>query len=147
MRFSCEEYEDVADDIKPLLEEHYDEIAKYKDIPLAPDWTAYRELCRAGIVKIFTCRQDDRLIGYGIYFIKPHLHYITCLVAQQDILFITKGYRGTGFRFINWCDEQLKALGVQMTVHHVKASHNFGPMLERQGYELMDLIYTKRLDK
>lgn len=147
MRFSCETYDDVIEEIKPLLEEHYEEIAKYKDIPLVPDWSTYRKLEQVGVLKIFTCRQDDRLIGYGIYFIKPHLHYSTCLVAQQDILFITKGHRGTGFRFINWCDEQLKSLGVNLTVQHIKASHNFGAMLERQGYELMDLIYTKRLDK
>lgn len=147
MLFGCETYEDVIEEIKPLLEEHYEEIAKHKDIPLAPDWSAYRKLEEIGMLKIFTCRKDDNLIGYGIYFVKPHLHYSTCLVAYQDILFISKGYRGAGFRFINWCDEQLKAIGAQMTIQHVKATHNFGPMLERQGYELMDLIYTKRLDK
>ena len=149
MIYAQEKYDEVIDEIKPLLEAHYAEIAKHKDIPLSPDWALYKTLESIGALKIFTCRSehlDNSLIGYGIYFVKHHIHYSTCLVAQQDILFIRKDYRGKGMRFIGWCDDQLRAMGVQMTIQHVKATHNFGPMLERMGYELMDLIYTRRLD-
>jgi hypothetical protein len=51
-----------------------------------------------------------------------------------------------GGRFIKWCDEQLRAEGVAVVYHHIKAAHNFGPMLERFGYELVDLIYSRRLN-
>jgi hypothetical protein len=148
MIYGQEKFETVSEEIKPLIEEHYHEIAKYKDIPLEPDWACYKAMETLGVLKIFTCRDEDTnaLIGYSIYFVRAHIHYKTCLTAQQDILFIRKEYRGKGMRFIKWCDEQLKAMGVQMTIHHVKAAHNFGPMLERIGYELMDLIYTRRLD-
>lgn len=148
MRYAQETFEDIIDEIQPLFLEHYDEIAKYKDIPLNPDMGAYKAMDRLGILKIFTCRSevmDNKLVGYGIYLVKNHLHYQSCLVAQQDILFISKQYRGQGMKFIRWCDEQLKAIGCDLTVQHVKATHNFGPMLERIGYELMDLIYTRRL--
>jgi hypothetical protein len=36
--------------------------------------------------------------------------------------------------------------GIQVVYHHVKAAHNFGKMLERMDYKLVDLIYAKRLD-
>lgn len=146
MNYYIEMYDQVFDEIKPLLIEHYNEIAKYKDIPLAPDWLTYKKLDELGMLKIFTYRESGVLIGYAIYVVKNHLHYSTCLVAQQDILFITKNKRGHGAKFILWCDKQLKDMGVQLTMHHVKSDHNFGGMLERMGYELMDLIYTKRLD-
>ena len=54
---------------------------------------------------------------------------------------------GAGERFIRYCDEQLRAQGVQAVYHHVKAKQSFGPTLTRQGYELVDLIYAKRLDR
>jgi N-acetylglutamate synthase-like GNAT family acetyltransferase len=58
-------------------------------------------------------------------------------------------YRSTGAGpdLIRYCDEQLRADGCQAVYHHVKAAHNFGPLLKRMGYELVDLIYAKRLDK
>lgn len=147
MIYAKETYDQVINDMKPLMYEHYHEIAKYQDIPLEPDWEAYKAMETLGILNVFTCRDTEtkELLGYGVYLVKKHLHYQSCLVAQQDILFITKEKRGQGGRFILWCDEQLRANGVNMVVHHVKATHNFGPMLERLGYELMDLIYTRRI--
>ena len=149
MKYAQESYDAVIEEIMPLIEEHYLEIAKYKDIPLEPDWPTYKAMDKLGILRIFTCRDEEtnKLLGYGIYLVKSHLHYSSCLVGQQDILFITKEKRGMGFKFILWCDKQLEYQGVKMVIQHVKASHNFGPMLEKLGYELMDLIYTKRLDK
>lgn len=145
MNYNIETIDQVVNEIKPLIEEHYLEIAKYQDIPLDPDWDLYKKLEEAGMLKIFTCRLDGELIGYAVYFVKGHIHYKSCLMAQQDILFIRKKYRGKGMIFIMWCDEQLKNMGIQLVMQHVKAEHNFGPMLERIGYELMDLLYTRRL--
>ena len=146
MKYAIERYAEVRPQIEPLLYEHYLEISKYKDIPLMPDWATYELMDKVGILKIFTCRDEiGNLIGYGIYLLKNHLHYSTCMVAYQDILFIRKENRGSGRKFIQWCDEELKKMGAQMTVQHVKATHNFGPILELMGYELMDHIYTRRL--
>ena len=68
------------------------------------------------------------------------------LYAVQDIVFIDPECRGGGFKFIRWCDEQLRELGVNVVTHHIKAAHNFGPALERMGYTLQDLIYSRRLN-
>jgi hypothetical protein len=48
---------------------------------------------------------------------------------------------------IRYADMQLKEDGVQVVYHHSKVAHNIGPLLERMGYEAVDLIYAKRLDK
>lgn len=146
MNYSQESYASIIGEIKPLLEEHYQEIATYKDIPLEPDWDMYQKLEEMSILNIFSARlEDNTLVGYAIYLVRPHIHYKSCVIAQQDILFITKEHRGQGMIFIMWCDEQLRKMGVNMTIQHMKASHNFGKMLERIGYDLMDLIYTRRL--
>lgn len=147
MKYGVETINEVIEEINPLLHAHWREIAKYQDIPLVPDWEAYSQIEKMGILKIFTCREEEtnQLIGYCVYIVKPHLHYSTCLTAMQDILFIRQDRRGTGLRFIVWCDNMLKDMGVDLIIQHVKHNHNFGPALERVGYELMDLIYTKRI--
>jgi len=134
-------------ELMPLLEKHYEEIAHHKDVPLDPDWQQYEKLEQINALRVFTARDaDGRLVGYAVYFVRHNIHYRSSLQALQDILFIDPAVRGFGAKFILWCDKQLAAEGVHITYHHVKAAHNFGPMLERLGYNLVDLIFTKRLE-
>ena len=148
MKFQQETLASSLEESKPLLQKHWDEIAHYKDIPLNPDYELYFKLEAAGVLKCYSVRDGNaRMIGYAVYLIQHNPHYKQSLVAKQDIVFIDPACRGQGMLFIQWCDQQLKELGVQIVTHHVKAAHNFGRGLERMGYELQDLIYTKRLDK
>jgi GNAT superfamily N-acetyltransferase len=146
MNYQRELVANVLGELKPLLERHYREIAHYQDIPLDPDYGFYAD---APHIRMFTVRDEGKLIGYGLFHVSRNKHYMGSLQAVQDILFILPEYRGTvtGPRLIRYCDEQLRAEGCQVVYQHVKTAHNFGPLLERQGYELVDLIYAKRLDK
>jgi hypothetical protein len=147
-QFNQEKMSDILTEVKPLLFLHYKEIAHYQDIPLEPDWEAYQKLEELGVMRIYTARNDThQLVGYALFFLKANLHYKSSLQAAQDILFIHPEHRGFGAKFLLWCDQQLKADGVQAVYHHVKKEHNFGPLLEKFGYELVDLIYARRLDK
>ena len=135
----------IIEEMKPLLKEHYEEIAHYKDIPLEPDFDMYRNIEEQGSLRVFTVRENNHLIGYSVFFIKENPHYKSSVQAIQDVVFITKSKRGQGREFVAWCDSQLKSEGTNVVYHHVKAAHNWGKVLERQGYELVDLIYGKRL--
>lgn len=138
---------DLFHEVMPLLEKHYHEIAHYKDIELDPDIEAYENLERNNAIRCFIARDElEVMVGYAVYFIRHNIHYKSSLQALQDVIYIDPERRGFGAQFILWCDEQLKAEGVQIVYHHVKNAHNFGPMLERLGYRLVDLIYTRRLD-
>lgn len=129
---------------------------------------------RAGILRVFTAREPlkirtslpvwqflafnentgidrkeigGRLVGYALYFVRTNPHYASSLQAAQDVIYLDPTARGkTGYKFIAWCDEQLASEGVQVVRHHVKAAHDFGKLLQRQGYEVEDIIYVKRLD-
>lgn len=148
IQFAKESIKDCYEESLPLLKEHWEEIAHFKDIPLEPDLENYLLAENNGMVRVFTARDEEKkLVGYAVYFVRKNMHYKSSLQAVQDILFITKSKRGMGGRFILWCDEQLKNEGVQATYHHVKQAHNFGPLLERFGYQMVDLIYSRRLDK
>jgi len=131
----------------PLLQAHWKEIAHYQDIPLDPDVAMYVAAEERGTVRAYSARNEcGQLIGYAVFFVKHNPHYQGSLQAVQDIIYLDPDARGRGLQFINFCDEQLRAEGVQVVYHHVKAVHNFGKALERIGYELVDLIYARRLD-
>ncbi len=149
MHFQREYLPAIFEEIKPLISKHYLEIAHYQDIPLNPDWDAYKNAEDAGAIRAFTVRNADMaLIGYQIFFVKHNIHYKSSKQASQDILFIDPDYRrsSVGYNFIDWCDSQLREEGVQAVYQHVKAEHNFGPLLEKLDYKLVDLIYARRLD-
>lgn len=144
--FQREAVADVIEEIKPLIALHWREIAHYQDIPLDPDWDFYS---RNHTIRVFTARDNGTLVGYSVFFIAPNRHYKTSIQAVQDILFLHKDYRHgkIAYRMIKFCDCELKAEGAQVVYQHVKAAHDFGPLLGLLDYELVDLIYAKRLDK
>lgn len=136
-------------ELGPIIAAHKDEIAHYQDIPLDPDWESYYAIQGAGALRPFTLRDAaGELQGYAVFFVRPNGHYRSSLQAVQDILYLAPRWRGRmiGFRFIKWCDAQLRVEGVQAVYQHCKASRDLGPLLKRLGYELVDLVYAKRLD-
>lgn len=147
MKFQIEKLKDIFNEMLPLFEKHWEEIAHFKDIKLEIDKESYFKMEEIGLLRIFTAREEDNsLAGYAVFIIKHNLHYKSSLQALQDVLYIDKEKRGFGAKFILWCDKQLKQEGVQVVYHHIKAAHNWGKMIERLGYQLQDLIYCRRLD-
>ena len=146
MIFAQELFSDAFKDMEPLLIMHYEEISHHKHIPIEPWIERYQQLEDAGALKIFTVREESGLIGYAVFIVSRSLHNCQIIQAVQDIVFIEKEKRGFGKSFLAWCDEQLKALGVQIVYHHVNHKHNWGSLLDKLGYELVDLVYGKRLD-
>lgn len=149
IEFAREMLGDVRGDMEPLLEEHWREIAHFQDIRLNPDWEFYALMEEDERLRIFTARVDGRLVGYAVFFVGPNRHYKDSIQAVQDVVFLHPDYRGfkIGTNLILYADQQCAAENIQVIYHHIKAAHNFGPLLESCGYELVDLIYAKRLDK
>lgn len=140
---------EVWGEARPLLESHWREVAHYDDIELAPDFHAYATTEAAGVLRFFTVRADSVLQGYALFFVRNNPHYCGSLQASADVLYLDPKIRGrSGWSFMRWCDEQLRDEGVQVVYQRTKARPdlNFAPILERMGYDLVDLVYAKRLD-
>ena len=139
---------ELLEEVKPLLEKHWEEIAHYKDIPLDPDYELYLKMQSMGMIRAYSMRDGDaKLVGYAVYVVRPNLHYKKCLTATEDIIFVDPEKRGYGMFLIKWCDEQLKLLGVQIVTHHIKFAMDWSKALMRQGYEKTDMQLCKRLDR
>jgi hypothetical protein len=150
IKFGVEKLSMLWEEVFPLLNEHYKEVSKYHDIKLDPDVTSYKMLEDAGALAVYTARKDTgELVGYAAYVVRMNMHYQSSCQAMQDVIFLAKEYRQgmTGYKLIKYADERLQELGIQVVYHHVKEKLDFGPVLKRLGYEPVERIWARRLDK
>lgn len=146
MQIQLERFEDVLLDIPALWKKHYDEIADDKDKkPLSPDIGAYLRLEQGNRLAIITARDKGELVGYAFFVLSASLHYRTHLMAQNDLFFVLPSYRGrfVGGRLIDAAETLLKGAGVHEIQMRTKVKHNFGPLLERKGFNETEIVYRK----
>lgn len=146
--FKHEKFSDaLMEEMIPLWQEHYEEIALYKDIPLSPALSIYASAEQKGMLRIFTARYEDRLVGYEIFFIHQHPHYESALEAVQDCLFLSLETRHglIGYQFIKWVDSELAATDAQVIFRCVSNMKNYGSLLVRMGYQKHDVVFSKRV--
>lgn len=146
--FALEKITDLWAELRPLLEAHYHEIAHFKDIPLDPNVDDYATAEANGRYRFYTARVDGELVGYVGFLCGPALHYRNSLQAGEDVIFVRPDMRksGLGSGLLRFAHADLKACGIEVVWHHVKKAHpELGRLLEHDGFELVDLMYARRL--
>jgi len=148
IEYKEETYDQVIDEIKPLLEDHWEEIALHKDtIKLNPDYDRYEKMFKSGQMRIVTARDDGKLVGYCILLLYHHIHYKDQFMAMDDIFFIAKDYRKglTGVKLFIKTEEIMKQYGVKKLSMNVKVHQDVGPIFERLGYKETERMFTKMI--
>ena len=148
VKYQQEFLHQVEDDIKYLIELHWDEIALNKDkIKLNPDWDAYRNLEEQGKLKIFTARNEGELVGYFVVILGYNIHYKDHLFAQNDIIYMHKDYRKgfAGIRLIKFAEKCLRDDDVSVLTINTKTHQPFDKVLERLKFNLIERVYSKYL--
>jgi len=146
IEYKVEKLVDCLEEIRPLVEDHHEEVDMYKDkIKVNPDYDKYFAMEGLGIVHIVTARDDGKLIGYLISFVTPHIHYSDHKYATNDLIFIDASYRKTktGFEMLKFAEESLKGEGVDVINITMKASHPFDSLCEGLGYTYSEKSYSK----
>jgi len=149
MRYQTEPFTHFWNDARSLLEDHYEEISSYPDIPLIVDTDAYLELEGMDKLRVYTVRDGNNLIGYVLFMVVFNLHYMTSRQAIQDVLYMHPDYRRTGIaaELLGYTENELRNEGVQVVYHHAKIQHPaLGKLLTSMGYDITDELYAKRLD-
>lgn len=139
---------EVVQEVQPLLELHYLELCKNKDIVrLKPRWDMYTALEAAGCFVVLTARDDGKLVGYNAFFIAPNMHYADFMVAQCDVFYLDESYRrgATALRFLRFTESALKAAGAQKLCYHCKLTNNLAPILHRMQYGDEEVMCAKLL--
>lgn len=133
--------------MKPLFLAHYSEIETLPGLKVDPNYEAYLHCEKEGLLRVFTVRQSEtaELIGYAVFFVKLNLHFKTVKEAVHDLLFLYPKYRkgALGYRFVKWCDEELKKEGVNIILQSVSFLRDHSSLFKRLGYRLIDLVYVR----
>jgi GNAT superfamily N-acetyltransferase len=152
INFSVETVDQVLEDIKPLLQNHWDEIAAYKDkIPLAPNYGEYLKVEKAGNLLICTVRDDGKLVGYSIYFVRQGVHYSKNIVAVNDIFYVAPSHRRrrvnqelVATALIKYAEIILKQSRLVSVISmRIKVWKDWSTLAERQGYKRVEYVHQK----
>ena len=133
-------------DAEPLLQEHWDEVALNKDkIKINPDWDAYYALEEQGKLKVFTARDGEKLVGYFVVFVSPHIHYKDHLFAKNDLIYLAPSHRKgfTGIKLLKFAEGCLKADGVSVLVVNTKNHRPFHKIMQFLGFSPSETLYSK----
>ena len=146
VKYSTEVLAECLEEMKPLLEKHWEEIALHRDkIELNPDYNKYYEIEATGSLHIVTARKGGKLVGYFISFVYPHVHYKDHYFAINDILFVSPSCRNSnvGKDMFKYAESELGKEGVSVIMIAMKTHAPFDPLCEALGYKNVERVYSK----
>ena len=147
MRYFEESYNDIIDDMKETLLDHYNETQLYADkIPMDPAYDIYELLYNQGVIRFFTCRDDTNdLVGYLVMTVHEGPHHQTVLKAQMDNMYVTPEHRHTEVAesLIATAERTLKQDGVAVMQINFKTHTPCQSLMDKLGYYKVEVSYTK----
>lgn len=139
---------DSIPDAMPLLVEHWEEIARNKELMvLAPNIDAYRWLEEQEAIFALGAFDAGSLIAYSVTLIQQHLHYQGLRYATNDVLFVSKPHRSgrLGYRLMRETERVATERGAKLMLWHAKQDTPLEAILPRMGYAVQDIIFSKAL--
>lgn len=152
LTFQWERFANIARELLPLFQKHYNEIAMDRElIPLDPDWQAYFNLDAGGVLHILTARNvKGNLVGYVFNLVGPHLHYASTRTAHTEMFWLDEAYR-RGWAPVRMFTENLAGLKEREVIFttigfklHFEGGR-VGKLLSRLGYRPADITMRKVL--
>lgn len=130
-----------------LFEQHYQEVALDKNLlKLDANWDSYKIMESSGRLMAIGAFSGELLIGYSVNIVMQALHYAKLLFCQNDLLFVAREYRnGVGRKLIQHTEKLARERGVHLMLWHAKQATTLDRLLPRLGYNVQDIIYSKKL--
>lgn len=144
-----EKLKEFLPEFKTLLEAHMAEInVLYRDgEELNPDYNRYFKMQDAGAYVMMTCRKDGALIGYIGFVVCPHLRFMGCTMAYEDLYYLKPENRQgrTGYKLFTESERLLKKRNVNRVVLSCKTFQDHSRLFDHLGYEFYEKHFTKSL--
>jgi GNAT superfamily N-acetyltransferase len=140
-----ERFQDELENLKPLLPEHYRELALDQDkVPLDPQFDIYIERENRGELLFIVARQAGQMVGYFIGFIAPGMHYKTCLTLTMDIFYIHPSVRGggAGYQLFKTVETEARHRGVNRMFVGSKLHKDASWLFDKLGYIEIERYYS-----
>lgn len=146
--YAAEEYASFIEEMKPLLSEHWRELALFQeDIPLEPDYEFYEKAHNMGLIRTYTVRVDGRLLGYAMFRVLYHSHYKSHRWADCDIIWVHPEHRnaGVGNGLFEFLEEHLRRDGPIVIHVTAKCAHpELSYLLASRGYAMVEVGHSRR---
>ena len=148
LKYQQEFLNSFKEDAGELIIQDYEEIVHNKDLQsLDPDWGIYKILEDQGLLMIFTCRDDLKLVGYFLVIATPNLHSKGSMLAVADVIFLDKKYRTgmTGYKLFKFAEDCVRKDRFK-TLHVTTTEMNpIDSLMVRMGYSKIETKYEKVL--
>ena len=146
MKISHECLANVKKDIKPLLEKHWELVALNQGkIKLNPNWEEYARLDASGVLRVFTARENNELVGYCVLVVSRSIHYKDHIFANNDVTFVLPDHRAgaTGYHLIKYAEDYCRENDISLMNINTKVHVPFDKLLVGMGFDLIERIYSK----
>lgn len=134
--FRAERVVDIADEILPLYQAHWEESEAYRHgLPFCPGFELWASEEKAGRFILFTARKDGVLLGYCQAYVSVSAHTGT-KICTEDALYLDPEIRKglTCKRLVQYAERSVKLLGVREVRMTVKVTNDIWKLWERAGY-------------
>jgi GNAT superfamily N-acetyltransferase len=134
--------------VKHLLPAHFDEIARFKEISvIKPDLARYANADKDNRFIGLIAMIGVEIVGYSANFLTHNLHYMDLTICQNDVLYVVPEHRASrvGLSLIRQTIRCAQERGLKLMVWHAKTDTALNQLLPRLGYEVLDVIWAKRI--
>jgi hypothetical protein len=158
LRFQPESFAATAAEAIPLMKREARELGMdRKAWPFRPDLAMAARACDAGQAVWYTAREPEqgRMVGFALFAFWDAMTFQGVRMATAAAFYMapehrTRGglnFNPPGWQFIEYCERQLRAHGVQGLQFAVWRGTRAGRSLEGLGYEPEQIIYSKVLEE
>ena len=128
LTFQLEPLAPMLEDCKTLVQLHWEGTQTFRrHRPFNPDWDRYVSCNEADFLRIFTARDEGRLVGYFGWYVTQSMHSREW-IATEDTFFLHPDYRGgrNALRFFRFALDHLKAMGVVEVLSSCEVDNDTG---------------------
>lgn len=150
IEYALEKIQDLKPELGTLFKEHYLINCPMPDkLEMKPDWQRWYQLSELDILKVFTARKNNKLVGYVFIFVSQSLHYMDHYYAYVDGIYVRKQNRasGTGYYLLKYAEDYVANMGASVIGINTRVDAPFDKLLERLGYSLQERSYAKWIGK
>lgn len=150
LRPCLESFSECTNELRPLFENHYDEISLHKDkrIPLAPDYYTYKQKENTDELVFMTVRKEGKIVAYFSGLIVRPLHY-NCLTLALDLFYVIPQMRGKrngniGQILLNAVKAEAKRRGIRAWTmgRKIHRGKHLNKLLIDNGFEPFEIHYV-----
>lgn len=146
--FAVERMESIVDEMRHQHLAHWQETEAHRHgLPFNPDYQTFIRYEKAGRFILFTLRCEGRLLGNCAMYLSPSAHTQTLIATEDTLYFLPEARKGRmAGKFIAYCENALKYLGVREINVSVKTVNKAGRFFRMLGYKHVENGLNKILE-